>query len=66
MHERNRITEMREIIRFFHRGIAASNDKHILIFEKESIAGRAGADAIAHVEFLRGNVEQAWRGRPSQ
>src|SRR5438445_10271021 len=42
-----------KVERFFHRGVPAADDGDVLTLVEESVAGRAGGDALSH-EFLLG------------
>ena len=52
--------DVREIQRFFDRGVAAADDGHALVAEEESVAGGAGRDAPA-AEFLLGRQAEILR-----
>src|SRR5207249_4093075 len=43
-----------EVRRLLHRGVAAADDRELLVLEEEAVARRAGRDAIAHEALLGG------------
>ena len=51
---------------FFDRGIAAADDRYVLVAEKETVTGGAGGHAFAH-EFLLGfECPGIWHWRRSR
>ena len=53
--------DVRQIQRFFDRGVAAADHRHVLILVEEAVAGGAGGHAAA-LEFLFRGDAQVFRG----
>ena len=58
MHEGHLARELGEEHRFFHRRIAAADDRDLVAAEEVPVARRARRDAVAHQLFLRVKSEQ--------
>ncbi len=51
-----------QIDRFFHGGVAAADDAHVLVAVEKAVAGGAGGHAPSLERFFRGQPEVARRG----
>ncbi len=65
MDERDRRAEAREVVRFFHRRVAAADDDDVFVAEECAVADRACADALVLelVFALETDVVRARAGR---
>ena len=62
VHEGDLAADVGEIQRFLDCGVAAADDRDVLLAEEEAVAGRAGRYALA-LEVLLGTDAQILRGR---
>ena len=53
MHQVDLACDVGKIERFLDRGIAAADDRHVLVTEEEPVAGGAGGHALAHELLFR-------------
>ncbi len=57
MYQRHMAGDVGQIQRFFHRRIAAADDRDRLFFVEETVTGGAGRNALAGELFFRGQAE---------
>ena len=60
--ERDVRGDVRQVQRFFDRGVAAADDGDVLVAEEEPVAGGAGRDALAAEGLLGRQAEVLGRG----
>ena len=62
MYQVHPATEIAEVQGLLDRCVSAADNSHLFAAVEKAVAGRAGADALAHESFLTGQAKVLGRG----